>query len=171
MDLFLATPTTIPRRQPMSQGKCSIEIAATAQTVFDLIHDYEIRLKWDTMLSEARLLDGATKATSDARSRCVGNWKCLWLPIEATYVTFENGKVAAVKMTNRPLFFERFAATIRHDDLENGRSRVTYIYSFASKPRWLSLFQEPIMKLCLTREVKHRLRALKAFAEAKTENS
>jgi len=109
----------------MPQGKCSIEIAATAQTVFDLIHDYEIRF----------------------------------------------GKVAAVKMTNRPLFFERFAATIRHDDLENGRSRVTYIYSFASKPRWLSLFQEPIMKLCLTREVKHRLRALKAFAEAKTENS
>ena len=152
----------------MPKGKCSIDIAVSAQTAFDLIHDYDIRLKWDSMLSEARLLDGATQPAQGVHSRCVGNWKCLWLPIEAEYVTYTPGDVAAVKMTNRPMFFKHFAATIRHKDLGDGNSRVTYIYNFASKPRWAAWLLEPVMHFCLKREVGHRLRALKSFAERQT---
>ena len=152
----------------MPKGKCSIEIADSAQATFDLIHDYDIRLDWDSMLSEAKLLGGATQGARGVTTRCVGNWKCLWLPIEAIYVTHKPGKVAAVKMTNRPPFFEKFAATIQHDDLDNGHSRVTYIYNFTSKPRWMAWLIEPVMHLCLTREVNHRLRALKSFAESRT---
>ena len=151
----------------MPKGKRSIEIAVDAKAVFDLIHDYEIRLDWDSMLSEAKLIDGATQGAEGVTTRCVGNWKCLWLPIEAVYVTHKPGKVAAVKMTNRPPFFKKFAATIQHDDLGNGHSRVTYIYNFASKPRWAAWLLEPIMHFCLTREVNHRLRALKSFAESR----
>ena len=153
----------------MPKGKCSVEIAASAQETFDLIHDYEIRLQWDSMLSEARLLDGVTRPAQGVRSRCVGNWKCLWLPIEAEYVTYKSGEVAAVKMTNRPLFFAQFAATIRHDDLSDGRSRVTYIYNFDSKPRWAAQILAPVMNFCLRREVNHRLRALKSFAESRSD--
>ena len=155
----------------MPKGKHSIEIAASSQATFDLIHDYENRLDWDSMLSEAGLLDGATVPAQGVTSRCVGNWKCFWLPIEAEYVTYKPGEVAAVKMTNRPLFFSQFAATIRHADLGNGRSRVTYIYNFNSKPRWAAWLLEPIMNFCLTREVKHRLRALKSFSESQIEET
>ena len=152
----------------MPKSKCSIEIAASAKATFDLIHDYEIRLDWDSMLSEAKLLDGAIQGGKGVTTRCVGNWKCLWLPIEAVYVTHKPGDVAAVKMTNRPMFFEKFAATIQHDDLGNDRSRVNYIYNFDSKPRWAAWFLEPVMNFCLKREVNHRLRALKLFAESRT---
>ena len=151
----------------MPKGKCSVEISINAKAAFDFIHDYEIRLDWDSMLSEARLLDGATRGAEGVTTRCVGNWKCLWLPIEAVYVTHKPGKVAAVKMTNRPPFFAKFAATIQHDDLDNGCSRVTYIYNFESKPRWAAWLLEPIMKFCLKREVNHRLQALKLFAESR----
>ena len=92
-------------------------------------------------------------------------WKCLWLAIEADYLSYEKGKVAAVKMSNKPMFFADFAATIRHDDLKDGRSKVTYIYHFDAKPRCLAFLLEPIMKFCLNREVTHRLAALKRFAE------
>jgi len=149
----------------MPRGTRSIEIADSSRAVFDVIHDYDLRLQWDSMLSEGRLLDGATVAAAGVRSRCIGNWKCFWLPIEATYVTFESGKVAAVKMTNRPLFFLEFAATLRHEELGANRSSVTYIYHFKSKPRWLSFLFEPIMNFSLQREVEHRLRALKVFME------
>ena len=111
------------------------------------------------------LLGGATEAANGVRTRCVGNWKCLWLAIEADYLRYEKGKVAAVKMSNKPMFFAEFAATIRHDDLEDGRSKVTYIYHFNAKPGYLAFLFEPIMNFCLNREVTHRLAALKGFAE------
>ena len=149
----------------MPRGTHSIKINANSDAVFELIHNYDIRLQWDSMLCEAKLLGGATKAANGVRTRCVGNWKCLWLAIEADYLRFEEGKIAAVKMSNRPMFFAEFAATIRHDDLENGRSKVTYIYHFNATPRRLAFLLEPIMKFCLNREVTHRLAALKSFAE------
>lgn len=149
----------------MPRGSQTIEIKASAQVVFDLVHNYDMRLEWDSMLSEAKLVAGPGVAQTGVLSRCVGNWKCLWLPIEAVYVNFQSGKVAAVKMTNRPLFFQTFAATISHEDLPQQLSRVTYIYSFSSKPRWLAFLLEPIMNASLRREVKHRLRSLKKFIE------
>ena len=148
----------------MPRGSHSIRIQAPAQAVFDLIHDYDRRLDWDSMLSEARLLSAT--AGLGARSRCVGSWKCFWLPIESTYVSYEHGKVAAVKMDNRPLFFDEFAATIRHDDLAAGESTATYIYHFRAKPRWLGWLFEPIMNAFLNREVKHRLNSLKSYLES-----
>ncbi len=149
----------------MPCGSHSIQIKAPTRTVFDLIHNYGRRLEWDPMLSEARLLGDATVVTLGARSRCVGNWKCFWLPIEATYIAFESGKVATVSMDNRTLFFGEFNATIRHNELDDAHSEVTYVYQFKSKPRWLAFLFEPIMNSTLKREVKHRLKFLKAFVE------
>ena len=149
----------------MPRGTQAIEINASCDAVFELIHNYDIRLEWDSMLCEATLLGGADEAANGVRSRCVGNWKCLWLAIEADYLSYEKGKVAAVKMSNKPMFFAEFAATIRHDDLEDGRSKVTYIYHFNAKPGYLAFLFEPIMNFCLNREVTHRLAALKGFAE------
>ena len=150
---------------PVPSSRLSIDINAPAQSTFDLIHEYDKRLLWDSMLCEARLLNGAKVAAQGVRSRCVGSWKCLWIPIEAIYVSFKSGKVAAVKMVNRPLFFAEFAATIRHDALDSQSSTVTYIYNFKSKPRWLAPVFEPVMNAVLAREVRHRLRALKSYAE------
>ena len=148
------------------RGAHSIEINADCESVFDLIHNYQVRLEWDPMLASAELLDGANCAAQGVRSRCVGNWKCLWIPVEASYVSFESGKVAAVKMTNRPWFFKEFAATIRHESLGESKSKTTYIYSFESRPSWISPILDPVMNSVLSREVKHRLGSLKRYIEA-----
>jgi hypothetical protein len=145
--------------------KLSIEIDAPCDVVFELVHDYGRRLQWDSMLCEARLLDGATCAGPGVRSRCVGTWRGGFTPMETEYSQFDPGRVAAVKLTNRPPFFERFAATIRHDGLGGSRSRVTYIYSFGVRPRFLAPLLEPIMNVLLRREVRNRLRSLRTFLE------
>src|SRR5437879_4795235 len=98
----------------MPKRSHSIEIDAPCDAVFDLIHDYGRRLEWDSMLSEARLLHGATNAAVGVRSLCIGTWKTAFLGLETVYVSFERGRAAAVKLTNRPAFFSRFAATIKH---------------------------------------------------------
>ena len=152
----------------MPTGSLSIEIAAPCEVVFDLVHDYDRRLEWDSMLSQALLLGGATAAAVGVRSRCVGTWKSGFLPMETEYVTYERGRVAAVRMTNRPAFFDRFAATIKHEPLGEARSRLTYIYSFGAKPRLLAPLLEPVMQRMLAREVRDRLRSLQQALELGT---
>jgi hypothetical protein len=143
----------------------SIEIRASCQTVFDLIHDYGRRLEWDSMLSRAALLGGAPAAALGVRSLCVGTWRSGFMGMETEYVRFERGCVAAVKLTNRPAFFGRFAATIRHSPLADGRSLTTYIYAFRARPRFLAFLLEPIMNLVLARQIRGRLKALRNFLE------
>ena len=147
----------------MPRGTVSVEVAADCTAVFNLIHDYGRRLEWDTLLSQACLLNGATEAGLGVRSLCVGTWRGLFLPLETEYIRFESGKVAAVSLTNRPPFFDHFAATIRHEPLEENRSRVTYIYFFRAHPRLLAPLLEPVMNWLLKRETKKRLNALRNY--------
>ncbi len=116
------------------------------------------------MLSRAILLDATVPAVG-VRSLCVGAWKSAFLPFETEYVRFERGRVAAVKLTNRPIFFDTFAATIRHEATGELRSRTTYIYSFRARPRLLAVLLEPILSFMLSREVRRRLQCLRTFLE------
>ncbi len=99
------------------------------------------------------------------RQRGLGTWRGLFLPLETEYIRFTPGKVAAVTLTNRPLFFDHFAATIKHEGLENGRCRTTYIYYFRAAPRFLAPVLEPVLNVMLRREVRGRLEALRNYFE------
>ncbi|MCK6624634.1 MAG: SRPBCC family protein [Anaerolineae bacterium] len=147
----------------MPRETLSVEIDAPGDAVFEIIHNYDCRLEWDTMLREARLLGGASAAAAGVRSVCVGTWRSLFLALETEYVRFEPGRVAAVKLTNQPPFFEHFAATIRHEAIGEGRSRTTYIYFFRTRPRFLAPLLEPIMNMLLKREVRQRLYSLRRY--------
>ena len=150
----------------MPRASVSVEVGASCTAVFNLIHDYGRRLEWDTLLSQAVLLDDAAEAGVGVRSLCVGTWRGLFLPLETEYISFEPGRVAAVSLTNRPPFFDQFAATIRHEPLGENRSRVTYIYFFRARPRLLAPLLEPLMNWLLKRETQKRLAALKRYFSA-----
>ncbi len=151
----------------MRHGRVSEEIAAPALAVFELLHDYAKRLSWDTLLSACWLEDGATAAGKGVVSVCVGRRSLGGLALKTEYVSFEPGKVAAVKMLNQPPFFGTWAASIRHEELEGGRSRVTYTYNFTARPRWLAWLFEPIMALVFRWETRKRLDALRRHFEAR----
>lgn len=150
----------------MPRGTVSVEVAASCTAVFNLIHDYGRRLEWDTLLSKACLLDGATEAGLGVRSLCVGTWRGLFLPLETEYIRFEPGQVAAVSLTNRLPFFAHFAATIRHEPLSKTYSRVTYIYFFRARSRLLAPLLEPVMHRLFKRETQKRLNALRDYVAA-----
>jgi hypothetical protein len=75
--------------------------------------------------------------------------------METRYVSFEPGRLAAVELVNRPWFFARFAASIRHRDIAGG-SEICYKFRFSSRPRLL----EPWILSYLRRETGRRLDAL-----------
>jgi len=149
----------------MKKESVSEIIHQPCEAVFEMLHDYDRRLQWDTLLRQARLLHGATRADLGVQSLCAGKWSTGGIPVISEYVTFQHPECAAVKMVNQPPFFKSFAATIRHISLDDDRSKITYTYHFEAKPRWLAWLLEPIMNFKLKRETRKRLEALKGFLE------
>ena len=135
----------------------------SAVAVFDVIHDYDRRLEWDTLLSEAYIEPEFTVAGTGVITVCRSRPILGSIAIRTEYVTFERGKVAAVRMLEPTGFFQSFAASVRHVDLDDGRSRVIYKFNFTSRPRFMKMVCEPVMLRVLTLETGKRLRALREF--------
>jgi hypothetical protein len=147
----------------MPHSEISELIPAPSGAVFDLFHDYTRRLEWDTLLQAAYLDDGAKAAAKGVTAVCVGRTSLGGIALKAVYVTFERPTLAAVKMVNTPVFFESWAASIRHEDISPHESRLTYKFQFTTRPHFLRFILDPIMGRLFAWETRKRLRALKGF--------
>lgn len=137
------------------------ELCASPEEAFDRVHDYDLRLSWDTLLREAYVEGGGVPGTG-AVAVCTGRWFVGGLRFRTVYVSYRRGEVAAVKLLNRPAFFEQWAASIRHEPRGPGQSRIVYTLSFAARPRLLAWLLEPLMAIAFRLETARRLRALAA---------
>ena len=144
-------------------------IPASAEAVFDLIHDYKKRLEWDTLLQEVYLEPEFEKAKVGAISVCRGKPILGGFALRTKYISFERGKVAAIKMLNKPPFFDTFAASIRHFAIDENRSEVIYKVNFTGKPVFLRPLLHPLMKIIFLWETRKRLKALKNFFQTKSD--
>ena len=135
------------------------EFATNCDAVFDLLHDYDRRCEWDTLLRDARIVDAA-EAGVGVETVCTLKRSLGGLAFFTRYVTFERPRLAAVVLT-RPLpLFKTFAASIRHRDTVPGRSELTYQTTFTLHARWWWL--QPIATRMIHWETKRRLRSLAA---------
>lgn len=150
----------------MPKGSVKKIIPASREEVFSLIHDYEKRLEWDTLLQKAYLEPEFFEAEKGAVSVCQGRNILGGFALRTIYVSFEKGKVAAVKMLNQPPFFESFAASIRHFDIDENNSEVVYEFNFTAKPKFLRWFLHPIMMRIFGWETRKRLNALNDYFAA-----
>ncbi len=144
-------------------------IPASAEAVFELIHDYKRRLEWDTLLREAYLEPEFAEAKRGAISVCRGKLLLGGFALRTQYVSFEKGKVAAVKLLNQPPFFDSFAASIRHIEIDTNHSEIIYKVNFTAKPRFLRPLLHPAMRLVFLWETRKRLKALEKFFRAQSD--
>jgi ribosome-associated toxin RatA of RatAB toxin-antitoxin module len=138
-------------------------IPASAEDVFALVHDYKRRLEWDTLLKEAYLEPDFAEAGRGAISVCRGKAMLGGFALRTEYISFEKGKVAAVKMLNQPPFFDTFAASIRHIKIDENHSEIIYKVNFTAKPRFLRPLLHPFMRFIFAAETRKRLKALKKY--------
>ncbi len=138
----------------------SIRIARPQQAVFDYTQDYRQRLKWDTFLREAVLLDGAQAAGLGVKSWCVSKHG---IGMETEYVSFNAPRVVAVKLTRPAGIFSAFAGSWRFVALEPELTEATFTYSFALRGP-LRLFSR-LARYVLQQNVRGRLRDLKQMLE------
>jgi len=137
----------------------SVDVAASAEDVFDLLHDYDRRLHWDPFLREARIVDGAAGAGVGVTTRCVARWGVGGAAMETVYVSFRRPAVAAVKMTHGPWFLTTWAASLRQDVVDVGVTRVTYRWNFTARPAVIA----PVVAAVFRRETAARLAALQRW--------
>lgn len=150
-------------KESMAHGEVSEILPAPSTAVFDLLHDYTRRLEWDTLLQAAYLEEGHTTAGKGVTSVCVGRRSLGGIKLRTIYVAFNRPTLAAIKMLNAPPFFQSWAASIKHEDLSEKASRITYIFQFTTKPRSLRFILDPLMEQVFLWETRKRLRALRAF--------
>jgi hypothetical protein len=129
--------------------------------IFDYSQDYKNRLKWDTFLTEAYLLN-ATEADKGVKAWCVSR---NGLGMETQYVSFNRPRVTAIKMTKGPYLFKEFAASWTFKEETVGVTKVTFLYSFSLRfPFNIASF---LVKMILQVNVRQRLVDLKnVFTES-----
>jgi len=149
----------------MSHGEVSEIIPASSTDVFALLHDYDRRLEWDTLLQAAYLHEGFEHAEKGAVSTCVGRGTLGSLALTTEYVSYEPPRLAAVKMIRGPWLFASWAASIRHEDLPGEQSRLAYTWQFQVRPRVLRWLIGPVVNRIFYWETRKRLRALKGHFE------
>ncbi len=147
----------------MVHGTVSEIIPARSAEVFALVHNYDRRLEWDTLLSAAHLTNGHAVAQRGAVSACVGRAAFAAMTLTTEYVSFDAPRLAAVKMIRGPWLFDRWAASLKHEDLADGSSRITYAWQFSTRPWVLRWLLEPVVNRVFYWETQKRLWALREF--------
>ena len=147
----------------MPHGVVTEVIPAPRARVFELLHDYNRRLEWDTLLQAAYLTDGFQSAQLHATSICQSRWYLGAIALKTEYVVFKPPAVAAVKLVAPAPFFESFAASIHHRELPNNQSEIEYQYTFTARPKSLRWLLHPIMSRAFAIETRKRLKALSNY--------
>jgi ribosome-associated toxin RatA of RatAB toxin-antitoxin module len=110
--------------------KETILIDEKTENVFDYTQDYNKRLKWDTFLKKADLIEGATTADKGVKAYCVAK---NGLGMVTEYVTYNRPKVTAIKMTEGPFMFKSFLGSWTFKEISNDKTEVIFLYSFTLK--------------------------------------
>ena len=105
----------------------TIIIQANQEEVFDFTQNYKKRLKWDTFLKRADLIEGATAAGKGVKAFCVAK---NGLGMVTEYVTFNRPKVTAIRMTKGPFMFKSFLGSWTFKELSANKTEVIFLYSF-----------------------------------------
>lgn len=128
--------------------------------VFDYTQDYNNRLKWDTFLKKADIINGDKKAGKGVKTYCVAK---NGIGMETEYVTYNRPTVTAVKMTKGPFMFKSFLGSWTFKKLEDNMTEVVFLYSF--QLRFPFNVVPKIITNNLKKNVKQRLNDLKMNVE------
>lgn len=139
-----------------------LDIAAPVEPLFDLAQDYDLRLTWDPFLEAMKFRGGAREAAVGVR---------VWvrarngLAMEVEYITLRRPEQVAMKMVDGPRMFSQFSGAWLFKSLGDERTRVTFRYNFACRPRVLAWALEPVVARVLRRDMQARLIGLQRHAE------
>src|SRR6185369_8504525 len=115
--------------------RLEFEMPASCEVVFDAFHYQRWRRRWDSLVAETRIVGGAPCPSVGAETFNGGGGWLRGLSMRTRFVSYQPGAVAAALMIGRSFPFTRWAASMRHRALPDGRSTMIYTATFDVGPR------------------------------------
>ncbi|UOY08958.1 SRPBCC family protein [Muricauda sp. SCSIO 64092] len=113
----------------MGRISCREQIAIEREQrdVFDYTQNYRFRLDWDTLLSQADLLDGVSTANVGAKAHCVAH---NGHSMVTRYITFNRPERTAIEMIQGPYMFSSFHGCWVFKATSRKATEVSFLYSY-----------------------------------------
>jgi hypothetical protein len=141
------------------QIRLCIPLAVSPSELFELLHNYTLRKKWDTFVPDATLL-GAHEAGAGVIVRCVdGRGRSM----DTVYTGFDRPTVATIKMLTGPWPFYRFGGSWRIVEEGPGYSRLFVNYHLVTRPACLRFVLERLVSAIFRHQTQKRLEALAGY--------
>jgi hypothetical protein len=147
----------------MAHDRFEYRMPAPPEVVFDAFHYQLWRSRWDSLVRATHVLGGAACPHVGAVTENAGGGVLRPLAMRTRFVSYERPRVAAAAMQGRAFPFVRWAASMRHQPLQEGGSLMVYTYSFETGPRWLRWLMEPMTKRVFDWQTHRRFARLQAF--------
>jgi hypothetical protein len=119
----------------MTHRRFEFDMPAPSDVVFDAFHYHVWRDRWDSLVSDTRVVGGAPCPFVGAETENTGGGLLRALSMRTRFVTFDRPRVTAASMIGRAFPFSRWAASMRHRDTVPGRSVFVYVYTLETAPR------------------------------------
>ncbi|WP_326543701.1 SRPBCC family protein [Pseudorhodoferax sp.] len=147
----------------MAHRRLEFTMPAPAEVVFDAFHYHRWRVHWDSLVSRTQVQGGAPCPSVGAVSQNTGGGLLRGLSMTTRFVSYAPPALAAASMVGQSFPFARWAASMRHRPLPDGRSVLVYTYSFSVTPAALAWLLEPVVDRIFLRATRKRFARLQKF--------
>ncbi|MGN8083356.1 SRPBCC family protein [Variovorax sp. 22077] len=147
----------------MAHRRFEFDMPAPADVVFDAFHYHVWRARWDSLVGNARVVGGAPCPFVGAETENTGHGWLRGLSMRTRFVSFDRPHVAAASMVGRSFPFSRWAASMRHRDVQPGHSVLIYVYTIEAGPKALRWLLEPVVAWVFAWQTRRRFARLHAF--------
>ena len=85
------------------------------------------------------------------------------LSMRTQFVAYDRPRLAAASMMGQSFPFTRWAASMRHKDLDNGQSVLLYTYTFEVGPRFIAWIIRPFVERIFEHQTRKRFTRLSTY--------
>lgn len=151
----------------MRQNRIRMIMPASAADAFEAFHDHDVRMRWDSLLSRAEVEGGGSHPYVGAITFNQGRgWKRMFA-MRTRFVNYQPGRVAAAVLVESAGWFESWAASMQHRDLDDSRSELIYTFRLQMRPRWLGRVLDPLVNRLFEYETRRRFAAMAEYLRSR----
>jgi hypothetical protein len=150
----------------LAHKRFTFDMPASAEVVFDTFHYHQWRARWDSLVSDTHVTDGAPCPYVGAISENTGDGLLKALSMRTQFVTFDRPKIAAATMLGSSFPFTKWAATMQHSRVDDHRSTMIYTYTFHVGSRSIRWLLEPVVQLIFNWQTRRRFGRMRTFLAA-----
>lgn len=147
----------------MAHKRFEFDMPASVEVVFDTFHYHQWRARWDSLVSDTHVTDGAPCPYVGAISENTGGGLLRTLSMRTQFVKFDRPRIAAAAMLGHSFPFSKWAATMQHNRIDDHRSTMIYTYTFHVAPRSIGWLFEPIVQLIFNWQTRRRFGRMRKF--------